>query len=111
MLDLQQFVGALLDDAEVEDDVVVGDAGGRAQQLLDLRLAAADLVEHLLDAALQIRQDGRRVVELGRRRVCFLLRRLDLVLEGHGMRGEGDSRGERDTCNMQPVVDKGSNEF
>ena len=82
MLYLKQFVGPLFDDAEIEDDVVVGDAGGAAEQLLDLRFAAADLVEHLLDALLQICQDGRRIVEFRRRRVCFLFRRFDLVLRG-----------------------------
>ena len=81
MLNLQQLVGPLLDDAEVEDDVIVGDAGRASQQLFDLRLAAADLVEHLLDAVLQIRQDLSRTAELGSRRVSFFLGRLDLVLE------------------------------
>ena len=104
MLNLQQFVGSLLDDAEIKDDVVVRDAGGAAEQLLDLRLAAADLAEHLLDARLQIRQDHRRIVELGRRRVGLLLGRLYLVLlkggVGRGGGGGGGGRGGGRSCDV-----------
>ena len=80
MLNLQQLVGPLFDNAEIEDDVVVGDASGAAQQLLDLGFAAADFVKHILDALLQIRQDDRRVVELGCGRVSLEFSSLDLVL-------------------------------